>query len=291
MSCGYGKIDLHMHSTVSDGTDTPEELLEKVKAEGIVIFSVTDHDAIRTAPILQGVLKQSDPRFIPGIEFSCKDELGKYHILGYGFDPAAASMCALVDRSHRIRMEKVLARVEGLKTQFGFSFPKEKVEKLLALDNPGKPHIGRMMIECGYVQSIPEAFEKYLNLIKVPKITPVRPEEAIAAILSGGGIPVLAHPFYGSGSELILGDDMEERLRRMIDFGLQGVEAYYSGFTDKLRGTMLALAKRYDLYITAGSDYHGANKLVKLGDTGLNERDEYPEGLLRFLRRFVDPCA
>lgn len=287
MPCNYGKIDLHMHSTISDGTDTPEELLQKVKSAGIAVFSVTDHDAIKTAPILREILGDDDPRLITGVEFSCKDEKGKYHILGYGFDPAAASMRELVARSHSIRMNKILARLEGLKTEYGFSFPEEQVAKILVMENPGKPHIGRLMVEHGYVQTIAEAFEKYLDHIHVPVAAPVRPEEAIRAILAGGGIPVLAHPFYGSGNELILGDEMEERLDRMMEFGLQGVEAFYSGFSEKLREKMLETASRRALYVTAGSDYHGANKLVKLGDTGLDSVTEMPEGLCRFLKKLL----
>ena len=95
---------------------------------------------------------------------------------------------------------------------------------------------------------------------------------------------MLAHPVYGSGDQLILGEEMEQRLRRLIGFGLQGVEAYYSGFTKKLRAMMLEMAQRYDLYVTAGSDYHGTNKLIPLGDTGLEDASQGVEGLQRFLR-------
>ena len=94
---------------------------------------------------------------------------------------------------------------------------------------------------------------------------------------------MLAHPFYGSGDELILGEEMDARLRRLMDFGLQGLEAFYSGFTDKMRSQALSLADRYDLYVTAGSDYHGMNKLVEIGTTGLDDAGNGPEGLLRFL--------
>ena len=111
----------------------------------------------------------------------------------------------------------------------------------------------------------------------------MRPEEAIRGILSAGGIPVLAHPCYGSGDELILGEDLEWRLRKLMDYGLQGVEAYYSGFPEKLRQEMLSFAAEYGLYVTAGSDYHGANKLVQLGNTGLEATSELPKGFLRFL--------
>ena len=84
-----GRIDLHMHTTVSDGTDSPEGILDKVRSAGLALFSVTDHDAVKGYRIIQALLTPDDPAFLTGVEFSCKDEEGKYHILGYGFDPEA----------------------------------------------------------------------------------------------------------------------------------------------------------------------------------------------------------
>ena len=94
---------------------------------------------------------------------------------------------------------------------------------------------------------------------------------------------MLAHPSYGSGDQLILGEEMDERLRKLMDFGLQGLEGFYSGFTARLRGEILSFAERYDLYVTAGSDYHGWNKQVILGDTHFDPAQKMPDGLRRFL--------
>ena len=276
------KIDLHMHSSLSDGTDRPESLPSRVKAAGIRLFSVTDHDSIKSSTIISGILKEDDPHFLSGVEFSCKDEKGKYHILGYGYDPESEGIRSVVELGHRYRMTKVQGRLDFLKTEFGFVFPKEEIEDLLALDNPGKPHIGNMMVKCGYARTKEEAIRDYINKVHFPAQY-VRPEEAIRGILASGGIPVLAHPSFGDGDQLILGDDMDRRIRRLLDFGLQGLEAFYSGFSLKLQKEILAFADRYDLYVTAGSDYHGTNKLVMPGDTGLAEAEEIPEGLRRFL--------
>ncbi len=275
------KIDLHMHSNVSDGTDTPEEILENVKAAGIGAFALTDHYAAKGCAAIRKILKEGDPVFINGAEFSCRDEMGKYHILGYGFDPDSAPVAGLIGYGHSIRMKKVRARIERLKEEYGFSFPDADVEDLMSAENPGKPHIANLMVKYGYADSISGAMKEYLNKIRVASER-IRPETAIDAILKSGGIPVLAHPFYGSGDELIVGEEMEERLERLVGFGLRGVEAFYSGFTDKLCRSMLLLAERFDLYVTAGSDYHGTNKMVALGDTG-PERTEDPAGLTRFL--------
>ena len=280
------KIDLHMHSTCSDGTDTPEQLLENVRKAGITFFSVTDHDSVEAAGMMADIRSVNDPFFISGVELSCKDEDGQYHILGYAIDPQARPIRNVVHKAHNIRMDKVVMRLRKLKEDFGITFPEEEVELLLAQPNPGKPHIGNLMVRYGYTESKEQAFREYLNDMRIPSGY-VRPEEAIKAILDSGGVPVLAHPFYGSGDQLILGAEMEERLRKLIRFGLEGTEAYYSGFTEKLTRQMLALADAFGLYVTAGSDYHGTNKMVKLGETGLEETTERPENLRRFIGRIM----
>ena len=280
LSC---KIDLHMHTTVSDGTDTPEEIIVRVRESGIGLFSVTDHDAVKAGRIIPPLLTEGDPAFLTGAEFSCRDEEGKYHILSYGYDPDAEPIRELVEKGHRLRIGKVAARLNFLKREFGFSFPQEELEALFALDNPGKPHIANMMVRHGYARSKEQAIKEFINRIRF-RNEYVRPEDAIRGILGGGGIPVLAHPSYGDGDQLILGEKMDERLRHLMEFGLQGVEAFYSGFTPRLCREMLSFAERYELYVTAGSDYHGTNKMVLLGDTVLDDPDEWPEGLRRFLR-------
>ncbi|MBO4323149.1 MAG: PHP domain-containing protein [Clostridia bacterium] len=275
-----GKIDLHMHTDVSDGTNSPEEILSRVKDAGITLFSVTDHDALKGCKVIEKNLKDGDPAFIYGAEFSCKDEEGKYHILGYGYDPDAPSVNEVVNIGHDLRVDKLEKRLNFLAEEFGFTFSDEDRAQLFALNNPGKPHIGNLMVKYGYAETKEIAIENYINKFK-SKNEYIRPEVAITAIINAGGIPVLAHPSYGRGDELIIGEEMDERLKRLIGFGLKGVEAFYSGFTKQLIKEVLGFAEKYNLYVTAGSDYHGENKLVQLGDTNLD--GDYPDGLLRFL--------
>ena len=248
------KIDLHMHTTVSDGTDTPEEILDRVKENGIELFAVSDHDAIKGCDVIQRLRKPDDPQFLTGVEFSCRDEEGQYHILGYRYDPR----------------------------EFGIVFSPEEIEELLTLDNPGKPHLANLMVKNGYADSKETAMHNYLNKLRI-RMDFLGPEEAIAGILAGGGIPVLAHPTYGNGDQLIQGENMDRRLQRLMAYGLQGVEGFYSGFSPAIRKEILDFAERYHLYVTAGSDYHGKNKLIHLGDTGLTPETVFPEGLHRFL--------
>ena len=279
---GIPTIDLHTHTTVSDGTFTPPEMLRRVKEAGIGVFSVTDHDDMKGCLIIRDALQEGDPLFINGAEFSCRDEQGKYHILGYGFDPGSEGVLRLIEKGHGLRMRKLRERLDFLKRRFGFEFPEEEIHKLLSLDNPGKPHIGNLMVRYGYAETKEEAIRRYIDRLRLENAY-VSPEEAVEGILLGGGIPVLAHPSYGSGDQLILGEEMEARILRLTEYGLKGLEAYYSGFTARLRDELLSFADRFGLYVTAGSDCHGGNKLIALGDTGLEEAEEVPEGLRRFL--------
>ncbi|MBR1759119.1 MAG: PHP domain-containing protein [Lachnospiraceae bacterium] len=284
------KIDLHMHTTVSDGTDTPQEILAHVKQAGLEMFAISDHDATKGCEEILSLLTEEDPVFVCGVEFSCRDALGKYHILGYGYDPKGQSIQDVVNLGHGYRMYKARQRIDFLRDAFHFAFSEADEDAIYALDNPGKPHIANMMVKYGYVPSKEVAIRDYLNKLHTKNLY-VKPEEAIAGILGAGGIPVLAHPCYGSGDQLIVGDEMDARLKRLIGFGLQGVEAFYSGFTPKLTSEMLAFAKKYDLYITAGSDYHGKNKMISIGDNSLADQKDLPEGFLRFLRDVKRTCG
>ena len=279
------KIDLHMHTTMSDGTDTPEEILERVKEAGITIFSVTDHDAINGCARIREIIGKNDPLFITGVEFSCRDPEGRYHILGYGYYPDAASINDIVKKGHDLRMRKVQARLDFLRDEFGFGFSDDEIRELLARNNPGKPHVAALMIKRGYAKDKDQAFE-LINRKKIEDAY-IRPEEAIRSIADAGAIPVLAHPAFGSGDEIILGEELDARVRKLMDFGLAGLEAYYSGFSKKIRNDVLAIAEKYGLCVTAGSDYHGSNKLVRLGDTGLDDPDADSAKVRDFLGKIL----
>ena len=277
-------IDLHMHSTVSDGTDAPQELLQRVREAGITLFSLTDHDAVKGCAMIRDIRADGDPEMLNGVEFSCKDELGKYHILGYRYDPESAAIREVVELGRGYRMKKVNARLAFIRDRFGFVFSEEDTERLLFLENPGKPHIANLMVQYGYAPDRTTAISQFINQAHFQSEY-VRPEEAIRGILAGGGIPVLAHPAYGNGEDLIIGREMDERLERLTGFGLEGVEAFYSGFSPKLIEETLAFAEKYRLYVTAGSDYHGKNKMIALGDTNMDRNGRIPEGMIRFLEK------
>ncbi len=279
-------IDLHTHSFVSDGTDSPAELLQNARKAGLSLFSLTDHDALRGCETILALRQADDPLFLTGVEFSCKDELGKYHILGYGYDPKSEAIRSVIALGHGYRVTKLRQRLQFLEEKFGFRFSDDAVERLYQLDNPGKPHLGNLMVQYGYAKSKEDAIKNYLDRARGGS-NYVRPEEAIHGILGAGGIPVLAHPCYGDGGQLILDEKLVQRTERLMGFGLQGMEAYYSGFSKKLRDEVLSIAESHGLYVTAGSDYHGTNKIILLGDTGFEEAEEMPENMQKFLNKVL----
>ena len=276
-------IDLHMHSTASDGTDTPQELVQKVREAGISCFSVTDHDTLDAWPELAGRLAE-DPelKFVCGVEFTCADEEGKYHILGYGFDPEGASVREAVEKAHTNRMNKVHFRLGWMQENLGLHFSEEEITDLLSNPNPGKPHFGRLLVKKGLAPDITTAINTYVNRCPSRPFY-LRPEEAIDAVLGSGGVPVLAHGFFGNGSQNLSEEELAGRVDRLTGMGLQGVEAFYSRYTPEQQRFLLELAERKDLYASAGSDYHGRNKSVRLGQTGLAGEPAMP--LLRLLER------
>ena len=202
------KIDLHMHSTVSDGTDAPLELLGKVREAGIDVFAVTDHDDIAACGEIVSAISESDseekkyPKFIPGAEFAAKDELGRYHIVGLGYDPEAGPIRALVDDCRSKRVQRVRLRLEYLEEVFGMTLPEEEKEALFKLKNPGRPHIGNLLVKYGYAPDRNTAIREYVNKTKTPGVGRIGPQQAIEAILASGGVPVLAHAILGDGNQM-----------------------------------------------------------------------------------------
>lgn len=262
----YRHPDLHLHSTASDGSDTPRELLEKVRESDLDIFALTDHDTYLGCLEIKKWLAPGDPTFLGGIELSCQDDLGKYHILGFGYNIEKPSIRDAVAVTHGARRIKAENRLRFLEETYGFTFTDEERQSILDNENPGKPHFAALLLKKGYVKEKQDAFtllDGYHG--KERRLTP---EEAIDAILEADGIPVLAHGILGEGSQHLTPEEIETRVSRLKGYGLMGLECYYSRYTEEDTETMLALAEKYNLMVTAGSDYHGKNKTVKLGESG-----------------------
>jgi len=262
----FSNPDLHIHSTFSDGTDSPEELLKKVKESGVDVFALTDHDEYKGCDIIKGLLRPGDPAFIYGIEFSCRDESGKYHILGYAYDTENSEVTRLCDHTRQQRRTKLEARLEFLR-QNGYCLSEESIARLRSVNNCGKPHIVNELEAAGLIKERAEGFE-IINRRR-EETGFVTPEEAIRAINASNGISVLAHTPYGDGRDMLTEAETEERIVRLKQLGLMGVECGYSTYTTALGELMQRLADKHRLLVTAGSDYHGKNKKhIKIGDNG-----------------------
>lgn len=260
----YKNIDLHMHSTYSDGTDTPATLVENANIIGLDLMSLTDHDTIKGCQNLLAL--PNHPDFVTGIEFSCKSNGQKCHLLGYGFDINDSGIKAITDATYKARVDKVACTFDYLKDNFNIVIPEADMNEALSSNSPSHSHVAQLMIKNGFASDTVEAFriiDGYQG-----KGSYVTPEEAIEVILGAGGVPVLAHGVFEDGGGNLDFNEMQSRVRKLKDAGLMGLECYYSTFEQKHHDIMLALATEFNLLVTAGSDYHGTNKTVPFAHTG-----------------------
>lgn len=243
------RVDLHVHTTASDGELSPQEVMRKAFKDGVEILSITDHDTLEG---LEGFTPES-VIFIPGVEISARFER-TLHILGYGFDPqndALRKTLSDLQRKRSVRNEMMLDRARSI----GFELSMEELQEIARNDVIGRPHFARLMMRKGYVSSYEEAFEKYLGKGKILYVEKekLEPERAIELILKAGGIPVLAHP-YQTGLE---GEEFEGFIKRLKGYGLKGIEVFYPEHTGRMMEEYLELSRKYDLLVTGGSDFHG----------------------------------
>ena len=251
-------IDLHIHSTASDGTDAPAALPDILRTHGVTTFSLTDHDTVDgLAPLENADL--TGLRFIPGIEFSCITESGKCHILGYGFDRTYPAFLSALSAGREKRREKLLLRLDYLKTHFGLDLSDAEKEWLRSIPSPGKPHLAKLLVDRGLAPDIATAIRNYVN--PCPTGTDrIGADLAISAILAAGGTPVWAHPLGGEGERPLTGDQFTAQLQTLLGFGIRGLECYYSRYEDAQIRFLLETAQTRGLLITGGSDYHGTAK-------------------------------
>jgi len=260
-------IDLHAHSTASDGTDSPAQLMAAAAAAGLDVVALTDHDTTRgwaeaVASLPVGL------RLIRGAEFSCVSPDGRggrvsVHLLGYLFDPDSP---AIIAEQARLRDER-RARLHTMATRMaadGFPIDPDTVLGGLAPEAPaGRPHLARALVSAGVVGSVDEAFHRFLNsggryyLDRAD--TDVR--TAIRMVRDAGGVAVLAHPMARRRGPVI----EHAVIAELADQGLAGVEVGHPDHAPADRAALRDLAGELDLVVTGSSDYHGTNKTVSLG--------------------------
>ena len=260
------KVDLHMHTTHSDGTFPPRELIRYAKNKGLTCISVTDHDTLSSYEESLDEAKKLGIELIPGIEISAQFEPGTLHILGFFLDPnqlQLQSTLADIQKARKERNPQIIKRLNGL----GISITLQEVEAESGGKQIGRPRFARVLLKKGIVKNMQEAFEKYLAKGKSAYIDKRRlnSRESIECIRKAGGIAVIAHPKQMRLDE----EQLNEEFARLVDEGLGGIEAYNSCQNRQEAELYKKLAKRFNLFVTGGSDFHGANKPeVDLGNLG-----------------------
>jgi len=255
-------VDLHVHSTASDGRLTPHDIILKAVEAGLKVIALTDHDSVEgIIPALEAAKASPSITFIPGVEISTDLADGEAHILGYFVDHTDPEFASTLVKFRDSRLNRGKLMVEKLAT-LGIYIDWARVQEIAGDGAIGRPHVARAMMEKGYVKNFEDAFI-YIGqggAAYVPRYK-MTPEEAVALIVRAKGIPVLAHPFTVR--------DPDAMVRLLKKSGLAGIEAYYKDNTPAQTNATLALARKYGLIATGGTDYHGIdeNKEVRLGGT------------------------
>lgn len=260
-------MDLHTHTIYSDGDKTPKELIKMAKDINLTHISITDHDIISGLKTLdEDDLKEIN--LISGVELTAKTLKGRMHILGYNIDIYDKKLNEKLN--NRNDLYNFILYVNGLKELFKISFPKEEVDKITnKIGTIGRPDLAKLLMKYGYVDSIQEAFDKYLNSVMDICRTNKRgytKEECIEIILESGGIPILAHPISLKKTR----NELIEEIKYLKNIGLMGIETIHSLHTPEYKKMLEQIALELKLFTTGGSDYHGNIKPnVELG-TGTN---------------------
>ena len=256
-------IDLHIHSSASDGTLSPGEILETACSQNLRAIAITDHDSIDGAKeAFQAGIPQT-LKFLTGVELSAApppflSHAGSFHILGYGIDLENAPLTRALQILQRARANRNPAIIERL-NHLGLDITIGQVAEVVGDGQIGRPHIAKVMLQLGYVASIDDAFGRFLGhgqpaYVDKPRISC---QQAVDIIKGAGGIAVLAHPFLLELDDPIEMDRLVASLKKM---GFEGIEVYYPEHPPQATALYERLAKKYDLLMTGGTDYHGKLK-------------------------------
>ena len=250
------RIDLHTHTTASDGLLSPEALVQLARDAGVNVLGVADHDTTAGVDPAIAAGRRLGVEVIPAVEINTDVEDAEVHVLGYYVGHAQDWFQEFLG-SLRDGRENRAERMVGKLNALGIPIEYARV-RALAEGAVGRPHVARALIEAGAVRSTEEAFQKYLGragpaYVERMKVTP---EDAVRVIRRAGGIAVLAHPGWGVRDELI---------PPLVDAGLEGLEAYYPDHTPAMTDRFLELAARYHLLVTGGTDFHGGDVATRVG--------------------------
>ncbi len=249
-------VDFHTHSTCSDGTLTPSELVRHAEKSGLSVFALTDHDSVDGIKEASEEAEKCDIEFVPGIEFSAADDT-ETHIIGLFIDPENETLKATIKKlkdSRRRRMEDICQKLRNS----GFDITHKEALAVAGGNFVGRAHIAKLMVNKGYCETVKECFDKYIGLGKPAyseknELTAV---EAVKSIRASGGLAFLAH-LNQTGYDI---QQLEKLLTDLKDAGLNGIEGYYPEYTSEHIAQYRALAEKLSLALSGGSDYHAAMK-------------------------------
>jgi predicted metal-dependent phosphoesterase TrpH len=265
-------IDLHTHSSASDGSLSPAQLIQTAKERGLSAIALTDHDTIDGLEEAKKAAEQLNIRFIPGIEMDIRWEPGEFHLLGLGINRISEDFRQLLVEVRRLREERnlqILDRMHELSIEADYS----DVQALSGGGSVGRPHFAALLVQRGIVKNRQQAFSRYLGkgrLFYVPK-PGLEFSKALEAIRNAGGIPVLAHPM----SLYVAWGKLPALVADLAAQGLAGIEAWHPAAKVRSCRRLEELGKSLGLYVTAGSDFHGESRPDrKLGITAGDRKIE-----------------
>ncbi|MBE6665588.1 MAG: PHP domain-containing protein [Ruminococcaceae bacterium] len=262
-------VDMHLHSNYSDGSDSVSEMVEKLIQANILTFALTDHDSIRGVSELLSYA-HGRARTITGVEFSCMDQSARCHILAYGFDVNDPHIHNLVEKGDVLRKKNFENRKNHLEKNHGIFFTEDELAWLFSLPKIGKPHIAKILIARGLAKDTQEVIRNYLDGCK-DQDERLQACEVISGILAAGAVPVWAHPLGGEGEDHLGEEEFLSLADTLISYGIKGMECYYSRYTKEEIAFLLNKAEKFHLAVSGGSDYHGSNKTVMLGELQAGE--------------------
>ncbi len=247
-------IDLHSHSSYSDGTKSPAELVQLASVSGVSALALTDHDTMDGVQEALAASKEYGVEVVPGLEISVVHEKKPLHILGYWMDPDNNDLAVALAKLQEARNQRNTKIIEKL-IALGIDASVEELAEISGIGQTGRPHIARLLINHGVVRSMPQAFDDYLK--KDAKAYVARfaysAKEAIGLIVRAGGLAVLAHPIQVDKTLCSL----PSLLPVLKSYGLEGIETYYPTQSKKIQKKIRKIVEPLDLLLTGGSDYHG----------------------------------
>jgi 3',5'-nucleoside bisphosphate phosphatase len=243
-------VDLHTHTTASDGSLSARALVELARSKGLEALAISDHDSTDSLDDALAAGRQLGVEVIPGIEMSTDVAESEIHVLGYFMDYHDAQFQTLLGVLREARLGRARKMVEKLQAM-GMPLDWQRVQSYAGVGAVGRPHVAKAMVEAGYVPDIKTAFDRYISrngpaYVERYKLTPV---EAVQLLLRVGGMPVLAHPLEGIGSVPMIPE--------LAAGGLGGIECYYTGYTTQQVSLLETIAHKYGLATSGGSDFHG----------------------------------